>query len=193
MTKNNKRNKEKSTRFIIMLRRTLQDLSDDIDKTEAGSEASRRLLDALRPLRNDEIVPALKNHDSTLYNAIPIELLKSENGKAYLEILSLVTDFPEDVISTTGASDNGMPEFPDAIKSLAEELQRELELPEDITQIDISDLFNKVTTIMDRKTSSGEVNIEELQRSSRAVLNQLENSPALQSILSNPDLLSSFM
>lgn len=205
MTKASKRKARQ--KFVKMMRSTLEDLQRDLQNSKIeGADDIKRALEEKPETR---VIDLLKDHESYLYKALPISVLQqSDKGKAYLDILRLVTEFPVstpvqkvnasaevdsaplETITTEGAQrlTEGLP---DAIHELANDFQSKLQLPEDVSQINIMDVFQQVTQMMDQKQQAGELDMNMLQEQAGSFLSQIQSQPEVQQLLLDPTLLMS--
>jgi hypothetical protein len=200
-------------RANLTLRKTLDDLVHDLVGTKNNPEsvkAGESVKATLQDIPTMQLLTTIEDPESELRSVLPINLLQeTEEGRAYLEIIADIADIPDlsprlaleermaleakkDLDLASTLSNSMVNDIPDDIKNLAVQLQQELELPDSIdsfADLDMQDLFTKVSQLMDQKTKNGEIDISKLQSQSRQVLEQAESNPLFQTLANNPDAI----
>lgn len=196
--------KERKRAIVV---KTLNEIISHLVDTDHTAEA-QKLKSVMEQIDEKEIVSHLEDPESPLFDAVPVDVLKeTEDGRASLDVLSDLTSMEqltlEQKMQHKAKGDLGSAlmgnvtlEIPEEIKSLAADLQKELELPdeiENIADIDMSDLFAKVSALMEQKTQRGEVDIAKLHTQSKRIMQEAESSPLFKTLLSNPEALQGMM
>ena len=200
--------KQRMLKLNDILTTLLKDLVRDLEKDKVMQESSIRLQEAIDMLGKDVYNDFTSSDDSLLRAVIPYAWLKShKNGDAYLsslerfkkddianksdQVQELMT--PGVAAAALGANSSAVPLIPAELQSLAEDFQKQLNLPENIEDIDIGAVMQSVTAMLDAKRDSGELDMEKLQTQTNSFLQSMQNNTQLQEMMSNPDIMSGLM
>lgn len=198
--------KQRMLKLNDILITLLKDLVCDLEKDKVMQESSIRLQEAIDMLGKDVYKDFTSSDDSLLRAVIPYAWLKShKNGDAYLSSLERfkkddianksdqVQELMTPGVAATGANSSAVPLIPAELQSLAEDFQKQLNLPENIEDIDIGAVMQSVTAMLDAKRDSGELDMEKLQTQTNSFLQSMQNNTQLQEMMSNPDIMSGLM
>lgn len=190
--KNKHKKERRSTlsNFSSLLRNTLDDLHKDLrGNTKTKSEATV-LGDALKCITPSTDIPTvLRDKESALYKAIPIDVLRQTNaGREYIKIFKLVTDFPEPASVATGSSEalysDIQQKMPASVRQLTEDFQREFAEAAEDGNIDFMKLLTRSAEVVQERQNSGDLNVQEIE----SFFNQMQSTPAFQEALASPEM-----
>ncbi|KAJ3349642.1 hypothetical protein GGF32_005337 [Allomyces javanicus] len=122
-----------------------------------------------------DIVSRIKDPESALYRAIPFSTLSGHGkGAEYIELLKVL-----------GAQ---VPEEPDVITQLSEEIRRDLPMDNFDILKDGPALMQHVSSIMTEKIRSGRVDPAALYNQATRILGTLQSDPDVAKLMSDPGL-----
>ncbi len=199
-----------TTAFALMFKTTLKELVDDLKSLLIDHESlsqTEQLLATVKPAKR--LVQLFRK--GVLFRDIDLSVLQSSpQGNKYLDILRLVA--PERCPPRAQNLQNLIPQGPGNINDVLESITDTLGLAqgsnvrkltldvvkslgqnplEALTQPNqLQSVIENITAKVQEKTSSGEFDMEQIEKEAKNVMQTMTARPEVQSVLTNPSVLS---
>lgn len=170
-----------------LVRKTINELVLDICTFDGLKAKSVEL--ASRGFSEAELITALQDETSPLFKSLPLsELSKSENGSKYLQVLSIIQPkvLEAPVPAAKSFDLSNIIEVTDDnrdMMNIADEIFQGLDLSQNPEDFDMASFMTNVSQQIQKKISSGEIDMAALEGQANSMLDSIKNKPEFSSVL----------